>query len=66
MKNHFKTLGNHVLDHDLFGHRIALNFNRGGDTHRTIVGGFFSIFIKIALTFYVFIKVVKLVSFGDD
>ena len=57
---------NSVKDHDLFGHLVALNFNRGGDTHTTSIGGCCSIIIKIAIMYYVAINVIKLVTFDDD
>ena len=38
---------------DQFGHVITLNFNRNGNSHKTSIGGFFSIFIQIFVTFYV-------------
>lgn len=43
-----------VSEHDMFGHTINLNFNKEGDSHKTLIGGFFSVFIKIAMFLYVF------------
>ena len=40
-------------DIDMFGHPIELNFNNKGSTHNTVVGGFFPIFIRAFLLFYV-------------
>ena len=66
MKKSYKYVKNQLKEHDLFGHQIALNFNRGGDSHTTVIGGFISIFIKIALLMYVALNVIKLVTFDDD
>ena len=62
----FKIFKNHLKDHDLFGHAVVLNFNRGGDTHKTIIGGFFSLFVKLGMLFYIMLNVMKLVTFDDD
>ena len=45
---------------------MALNFNKAGDTHTTVVGGFFSIIIKFAMTVYIMINVIKLFTFSGD
>ena len=42
-----------IKDIDMFGHPIELNFNKKGSTHNTVVGGFFSIYIRMFLLFYV-------------
>ena len=47
-----KKLAETFRGYDWFGHPIALNFNREGDTHNTSIGGFFSIFLRIAIFFY--------------
>ena len=41
-----------VRDQDMFGHVIALNFNKKGESHTTLIGGFFSVLIKIAFSIY--------------
>ena len=62
-KNTFKSL---IEGQDLFGHVIQFNFNRKGDSHRTLIGAFVSILIKLSIAYYIFIKVLILVSNGDD
>jgi hypothetical protein len=42
-----------VTDFDMFGHTIHLNFARQGENRNTILGGFFSMIIKCALSAYV-------------
>ena len=37
----------------MFGHQIALNFEKKGDSHKTFVGGFISIIVKAGLIAYV-------------
>ena len=46
MKSHVKT-------HDMFGHIINLNFDRQGFSHKTFIGGIFSIIIKLFMYWYV-------------
>ena len=46
------SIKNGIRSHDLFGHIIAINFNRKGSTHKTFIGGLISIFIKILMWLY--------------
>ena len=55
-----------VRDIDMFGHRIELNFNNKGSMHKTIVGGFFSIYIRLFLLFYVIYVFQQMLTFGND
>jgi hypothetical protein len=48
----------------MFGHVIALNFNKKGESHSTFIGGFFSFFIKIAFVIYVYMQFAKLILKG--
>ena len=61
-----KKFGKAVAEYDMFGHTIALNFNKGGDSHKTAIGGFFSIFIKAAMFIYVFMNFRKMIFNLDD
>ena len=49
-----KKYSNFVKDIDMFGHTIKLNFNKNGDSHKTFIGGLFSMLIKVTLAFYVY------------
>ena len=55
-----------IRDHDMFGHVINLNFDRRGDSHKTLCGGIFSIALKVFLTFYVYLMFIKLIFKGND
>ena len=55
-----------IKEFDMFGHDVRLNFNRNGDTHKTILGGIVSLFIKTAIFLYVVLNVRKLVFALDD
>jgi hypothetical protein len=55
-----------IAEHDMFGHIIQLNFNKEGDSHKTVIGGSFSIFIKIAMFIYVFMNFKKMILKEDD
>lgn len=61
-----KKFAKSVAEYDMFGHVINLNFQKEGDSHKTAVGGFFSFFIKIAMTLYVFMNFKKMIMFEDD
>ena len=50
----------------MFGHTINLNFNKEGDSHQTLIGGFFSIFIRFAMFIYVFMNFKKMILHEDD
>ena len=61
------NLNSFFKGHDMFGHTVHINFNKQGDTHNTTTGGFFSLFIKLAMTIYVFLNFKKLIlSEGDS
>ena len=50
----------------MFGHTIQLNFNKQGDSHQTAIGGFFSIFIRVAMLVYVAYNFAKMIFYQDD
>jgi hypothetical protein len=54
-----------IRSQDMFGHVIALNFNKQGESHTTLIGGFFSIWIKLAFTVYCYMQFEKLLTNGD-
>ena len=45
--NRGKSFKRMIKDFDLFGHNIALNFDRKGDKHRTLCGGLMSILLYL-------------------
>lgn len=55
-----------VRAQDFFGHQVSLNFDRKGDTHNTIIGGTFSIFIRCFITWYVSLNCYKLLTYAND
>ena len=55
-----------VRDIDMFGHRIELNFNNKGSEHKTIVGGFFSIYVRLFLLFYFVYVLNMMLTFDND
>ena len=61
-----KKTGVMVREQDMFGHIINLNFDRRGDSHKTLCGGFFSITLKSFLLFYFYLMMIKLVLKGND
>ena len=61
-----KKFAKKVSEFDIFGHVINLNFQREGESHKTAIGGFFSFFIKLAMTLYVFFNLKKMILHEDD
>ena len=58
---------NFIKQRDIFGHPIELTINNKGDSvHNTLVGGFISLLIQIAITYYVYINVLKVFTLSDD
>ena len=51
---------------DMFGQPIELNFNNSGSKHKTVVGGFCSIYIRMFLLFYVVYIFHQMFSYGND
>lgn len=52
MKKVSNSLREYVKSIDMFGHPIELNFNQSGSHHNTLIGGFFSIFIRSIILFF--------------
>ena len=46
-----------IRNQDSFGHPISFNFNKNGDSYTTVIGGFISLLIKIALTAYLVVRI---------
>ena len=61
-----KAFKEKLRSNDMFGHTINLNFNKEGDSHQTLIGGFFSIFIRLAMTIYVGMNFKKMLWHEDD
>jgi len=55
-----------LLDQDMFGHTVGLNFNRQGDFHSTYYTSIMTVLIRLAIAFYVIITVKKLVLKESD
>lgn len=56
-----KKVSKKLADQDMFGHTIRLNFDRQGDTQNTLVGGVFSVVIRLAMAVYVFLNLKKMI-----
>ena len=61
-----KKLRKLIQGQDMFGHRINLNFNREGNSHKTIIGGLVSICLKLFMTYYVYYNFKKMLFYEDD
>ena len=55
-----------IKSHDLFGHSVHLQFNQKGNTHNTVIGGIFSVFIKLVVLLYTAILFKKLIEMEGD
>ena len=45
MKKFGVGLNNYIKNEDMFGHEIELNFNKDGDSHKTLLGGLGSLLV---------------------
>jgi hypothetical protein len=55
-----------IRNQDMFGHTINLNFDGEDDTHKTNIGGFFSLFIRFAIGVYVVYNFKKMIFNEED
>ena len=55
-----------VRETDMFGHSICFNYKQEGETYNTYTGGFFSVFVKLFLVFYVGTCFKKMLYKEDD
>lgn len=66
MKKVKNFIADNLKDIDMFGHPIEFNFNKSGSSHNTLLGGFFSFFIRLGLTLYVFLIFEKMFFFRNN
>ena len=55
-----------LRNQDIFGHPVLLNFNRTGSFHKTSIGGFFSILIKMIYVAYMGFLIDQMIHKQDD
>ena len=55
-----------IKKQDLFGHRILLNFNKKGSSYQSILGGSFSILIKLIILIYFGFLTNSLIAHEND
>ena len=53
MAKHCKKFCKSFKSYDMFGHLITMNFNQKGNRHKTEIGAFFSIIIKVFIYLYI-------------
>ena len=61
-----KNLKEFLINRDLFGHPVQLNFNLNGDSHKTLLGGILSIFLRMLYYTYMAYLLNKMYLFEDD
>ena len=66
METRLATFTNLIKTQDNFGHRVAFNFNRNGDSYKTIIGGLVSIFIYIMVFSLVILRMSQMSSSPGD
>ena len=59
-------MSKHLKNIDLFGYRISQSFSESGHTHKTLLGGFCSIFLYIFFIFFIALKMIILIQRNDD
>ena len=69
MKEKYSYIGevhNTIKDADLFGYTPTLNIKKEGGEYKTIIGGYFSMIIKIGLLFYTYTLVLLIIHRDSD
>ena len=61
-----KKVGNFIKYFDIFGYQIKLNFDKKGDSHRSLPGGIFSIVYFLSLASYLAYCIYKLFYHQQD
>lgn len=61
-----ESLHDWTRSQDFFGHQVSLNFDRNGDTHNTVIGGTFSVFIRCFIAWYVSLNCYQLLTYDND
>jgi len=57
-----KRLSQAIKNQDMFGHQVALNFNRQGNTFNTVLGGLVSVVLKVLILGFICFKTYVLVN----
>ena len=58
-------LNSFLKKRDGFGHPVSLNFNCKGEAVTTAFGGMVTIFVKVVLAMYLFIKLQEMLTFSN-
>ena len=66
MKHLLNFIKDKTVDQDLYGHPVELNFNRKGNTHKTLIGGFASIIVLAIYYLYIGINLKKMFLHESD
>ena len=60
------SIGNYLLSQDIFGHIISFNFYNKGDTHKTKIGGFVSMLVKVFFCVFIAINIKKMINYEES
>ena len=50
------TVASFIKDKDIFGEPIVLNFNKSGESHKTLIGGLGSLLVQGFMVMYIYIR----------
>ena len=50
----------------MFGYVVSLNYNKNGDTHKTLFGGVVSVIVKAAFLVFIAFNIKKLIYYEDN
>lgn len=62
----FESSLNFVRSFDMYGHKVQFNFQRKGDTHKTLLGGIISMFIRCFMVGYFYILMKRMFLMERD
>ena len=56
----------YIKEYDMFGFTPSLNINKSGDQYKTVIGGYFSMAIRITLMLYIYSVILLVVNNNCD
>ena len=49
-------VNNYIKSEDMFGHQIRMNFNKDGESHKTLLGGIGSLMVQCFMFVYIYVR----------
>ena len=66
VQNYIGEANNYIKEADMFGYTPSLNINKNGDQYKTVIGGYFSLAIKITMMIYIYSVILLVINNSCD